>query len=141
MTQISKRLEQIVRRELSHTIIPVKTDEGILVGSVLIINQGNLKSIKRNGEILYRDINLNKAAIAIANLLARYRSNPLADQIYAADRDYGKWITDSHIMRSSYEKSVKNKDFERADITWARYQESRSRAADLKNKVENLSNI
>ena len=47
MTQISRRLEQIVRKELSKNIIPVKTPDGILVGDVLIINQDNLKFLYR----------------------------------------------------------------------------------------------
>jgi len=32
MTNISQRLEQVVKKELSKLIIPVKTEDGILVG-------------------------------------------------------------------------------------------------------------
>lgn len=141
MPPISKRLEQIISKELSKTIIPVKTKEGILVGAVLIENSGVFKNIKRGDQMLYEGINLNKAAVAIANLLAKYRNSQLADQIFHADREYGKWFADSQMLRSHYEKSLQTKDFVRADIMWARYQESRAKTISAKNKVENLSNI
>ena len=63
MTQISRRLEQIVRKELSKNIIPVKTENGILVGEVLIVNEGPIKSLYRNNELLYKEIHLNSVAI------------------------------------------------------------------------------
>jgi hypothetical protein len=141
MTEISKRLEQIVRKELSNNIIPVKTEDGILVGSVLISTDGYLKTIKRQGQELYTDINLNKAAIAIAEILARFKTSFRADQIYQADQEYGKWFVDSQMLRAHYESAVKNRDFDKADVMWARYQESRSRTVAAKNKALSLCNI
>jgi hypothetical protein len=141
MTEISKRLEQIVRKELSRTIVPIKTSEGILVGNVLIVSDGYFKHIKKQDKVVYENINLNKAAIAIANILARHAHSPLADQIYNADKEYGKWFVDSQFLRANYEKAIKNKNFNKADIMWARYQEAREKTISAKNKAESLSNI
>ena len=141
MTEISKRLDQIIRKELSKNIIPIKTEKGILVGSILIVSNGSFKTLEKNGEILYENINLNKAAIAISNLLAFNISNQLPDQIFNADKEYGKWFLDSQLLRSNYEKAVKNRDFDRADMLWARYQESKNKTLIAKKKVEKLINI
>ncbi len=136
MTQLSRRLEQIVRKELSKTIIPVKTEEGILVGEILIVNDGPLKFLYRNNELLYKEIHLNSIAIKMANILAFKKSSILVDKMYKADQEYGKWFADSQMLRAQYQKSVNNEDFDRADYLWARYQESRDRAIISKNNAE-----
>lgn len=141
MTEISKRLDQIIRKELSKNIIPIKTEKGILVGSILIVSNGSFKTLEKNGEKLYENINLNKAAIAISNLLAFNNNSQLPDQIFNADKEYGKWFLDSQLLRSNYEKAMKNRDFDRADMLWARYQESKNKTLIAKKKVEKLINI
>ena len=40
MTDIRRQLDQVVSTTLAQHIIPVKTTEGILVGSVLITSEG-----------------------------------------------------------------------------------------------------
>lgn len=139
MTNISQRLEQVVKKELSKIIIPVKTEEGILVGDYLIKNNSNLKDILKNGQMLYKEISLNKAAIAIANLLAMKKPQFDVDKIYAADQEYGKWFLDSQLLRTQYEKAKHQQDFDRADMLWARYCESRNRTAQAKKTVERLA--
>ena len=141
MTEISKRLEQIVRKELSKTIIPVKTEEGILVGNILIKSRDNLKYLYKNGDLIYGEIFLNQSAISLANILARVSYSPRADQIYRADKDYAKYFIDSQLLRANYEKSIKNRDFERADMFWARYEQARSRTKSAKSRVESLSKL
>ncbi len=136
-----KRLDQLVSKELSKNIIPLKTEKGILVGDVLIVNEHNIKHIYKNQELLYKDISLNAAAIKIANLLATNIASLKIDQIYKADQDYGKWFIDSQMLRSQYQKYLNNNDFERADNAWARYQESRERALNAKKHVETLISI
>ncbi len=133
-----KRLDQLVSKELSKNIIPLKTEKGILVGDVLIVNEHNIKHIYKNQELLYKDISLNAAAIKIANLLATNITSLKIDQIYKADQDYGKWFIDSQMLRSQYQKYLNNNDFERADNAWARYQESRERALNAKKHVDPL---
>lgn len=138
MTQLSKRLEQIVRKELSKNIIPVKTKEGILVGEVLIVSEGSLKSLYKNNQLLFKDIHLNSIAIKIANILALYRNSISIDSLYSADQEYGKWYIDSQMLRAQYQKALNNRDFDRADMFWARYQESRDRMISAKNRAEAL---
>lgn len=139
MTQLSKRLEQIVRKELSKNIIPVKTEMGILVGEILIVSEGSIKHLYRSGSLLYKNIHLNSVAIKIANILAFRKQSTAADKLYRADQEYGKWFVDSQILRSQYQKALNNQDFDRADVFWARYQESRDRTITAKRLAEYLT--
>jgi hypothetical protein len=141
MTQISKRLEQIIRKELSTTIIPVKTKEGILVGDVLIVTEGTIKNIYKHSELLYKEIHLNSVAIKIANLLAFRKGLLVIDNLYKADQDYGRWFVDSQMLRTQYQKAVNSQDYDRADILWARYIESRDRTITAKNHAECLAQL
>jgi hypothetical protein len=138
MTQISKRLEQIVRKELSKNIIPVRTDSGILVGDILIVSEGSVKSLYRNNKLLYKEIHLNAIAIKMANILAFKKDSISVDTLYRADQEYGRWFVDSQMLRAQYQKAVSNQDFDRADMLWARYQESRDRTISTKNRAESL---
>jgi hypothetical protein len=139
MTKISKRLEQIVRKELSKNVIPVKTKEGILVGDILMVNQGAIKNLLKDGEIVYKEIHLNSVAIKLANMLALKKTGIKADEIYRADQEYGKWFTDSQLLRAQYQKAVSNNDSDKADMLWARYIESRDRTIHTKNRAEALA--
>jgi hypothetical protein len=142
MTNISRRLEQTLSSAIQkNPIIPQRVSAGILVGDVLIINEGTIKHLKQQGEYKYREISLNCAAIRIANLLARRSSTILADQIYTADQDYGRWFVDSQLLRSQYQKAVDNQNNDRADMLWAKYSESRDRAVAAKKRTESLANI
>jgi hypothetical protein len=139
MNALSKKLEHLIRN--SQEILPVKTEQGILVGNVLISSNNNLKNLFRSDELIYKDVHLNIAAIRLANLLAKQKDPLLADRIYQADREYGKWYIDSQMLRASYEKSLKNQNYDRADMLWARYCESRDRAIQAKKLVESLTII
>ena len=141
MTQVSRRLEQIVSRELKKNLIPVKTDSGILVGDVLIVSRGSIKDLVRNTDVIYKDVYLNSTAIKLANLLAFRKTSLTTDQLYSADQDYGKWFVDSQLLRTQYQKSISNQDYDRADVLWARYCESRDRSLSAKNRVESLTRI
>jgi hypothetical protein len=138
MTQISRRLEQIVRRELSKNIIPVKTSEGILVGDILITNQDNLKFLYRKSQVLYAEIHLNSVAIKMANILALRHSHTSVDLLYRADQEYGKWFVDSQMLRAQHQKAIHTRDYDRADVLWARYSESRDRTVTAKHQAECL---
>lgn len=139
MAQLSKRLEQIVRKELSKTIIPVKTENGILVGDILITNEGSIKTLIKHDSVLYSGIHLNTVAIKMANLLAFNRNSLKIDALYKADQEYGKWFIDSQTLRTQYQKAITNKDYDRADMLWARYIESRERTTNAKIRVETLA--
>jgi hypothetical protein len=140
MNTISKRLEQIVRKELSKNIIPVKTEKGILVGEILIVTDGTLKSLWRRNELIYKEIHLNSIAIRMANVLALTTASIYVDDIYYADQEYGRWFVDSQMLRSQHQKAINNKDYERADMLWARYLESRNRTETAKLRAESLIN-
>ncbi len=141
MTKFSHRLEQIVSQELAKTIIPIKTKEGILVGDILIVSTGPIKNIVRNSEIIYGEIYLNVIAIKIANLLAFKKTSLTTDDLYRIDQEYGRWFIDSQMLRSQYQKAISNQEYDRADILWARYCESRDKTAAAKNRAETLARI
>ena len=141
MTRFSCRLDQIVSSELRKNLIPVKTDQGILVGDVLIVSRGSIKDLIRNTELIYKDVYLNVAAIKLANLIAYRNTNLTTDQLYRADQEYGKWFVDSQLLRAQYQKSISNQDYDRADMLWARYCESRDRTLSAKKQVESLTRI
>jgi hypothetical protein len=140
MSTISKRLEQTLRRAIAkNPILPVKTDAGILVGDVLIVNEGTIKNLWRLDVLLYREVNLNIVAISLANMLAKHQSVVTADTLYKADQEYGKWFVDSQLLRNQFERSKLNQDYDRADMLWARYCESRSRTETAKKLAETLA--
>ena len=139
MTRISQRLGHIVLKELLQNPIPVRTTEGILVGDVLIQSQGHMKNLLRDGEIIYGEIHLNAVAIRMANLMCLRQSSLIIDRLYAAAQDYGRWFTDSQLLRSQYQKAKDSEDHDRADILWARYCESRDRTVAAKNLADSLT--
>ena len=142
MTTVSQRLEQSLRSAIKkNPILPVKVADGILVGSVKIVSEGHLKHLYRAGDLLYNNIFLNAVAIKIANIMALQSASLQADQLYQIDQEYGKYFVDSQMLRARHQKSLNNKDYERADIIWARYCESRDRAETTKNKAQGLSNL
>lgn len=138
MTRIYQTLDSLVSNELSKNIIPVKTPDGILVGDVIIISEGPIKHLKQRGVLVYKDISLNTVAIALANQLALHKRTVEMDKLWAADQEYGRWYIDSQMLRSQYQRSVNNKDFDRADMLWSRYCESRDRAMIAKTHTERL---
>lgn len=140
MTNIVSRLEQIVNHAVKHApIIPVKTDQGILVGNVLIESCGSLKNLWQHDQLLYKDINLNVAAIRIANNLVKQGRTLKNDEIYCADQEYGRWLIDSQLLYKQHKSLQLKKQYNRADIIWARYCESRDRCNEAKKRVERLS--
>ena len=109
------------------------------MGDVLIVSEGTVKHLKQHGRIVYAEISLNCVAIRLANLLARHSSTILADNIYKADQEYGRWFIDSQMLRAQYQKAVSANDYEKADTLWAKYCESRNRTATAKNRAETLA--
>lgn len=143
MTEVSKKFEQLIQKTYKdlydkEQIVPMKTVEGILVGTVMIKNYGTVKNLYRNGECIYKEIFLNKAAIKIANIMNKFRSSSRADEIYRIDQDYGRYFLDSQMLRANYEKSLNNRDYDKADMLYARYIESRDRAVASKDQLDKL---
>ena len=139
MTNLSRKFEQIINRTLTTVILPVKTTEGILVGDVLITSQGSAKNIVKSGEIKYQEIYLNSVAIKIAELLVGKNHSQQADTLYKLDQEYGKWLNESQLLRTQYEKAVANTQHDRADVLWAKYQQSRDRTVSAKSQLDALA--
>ena len=139
MTNLSRKFEQIINRTLTTVILPVKTTEGILVGDVLITSQGSAKNIVKSGEIKYQEIYLNSVAIKIAELLIGKNHSQQADTLYRLDQEYGKWLNESQLLRSQYEKATANAQHDRADVLWAKYQQSRDRTVSAKSQLDALA--
>ncbi len=135
MTRLSKKLESLIKS--SRDILPVKTEQGILVGTVMIVSQGTNKSLYYKDKQIYTDIHLNIVTVRMANLLAKHRVSQ-AEMIYRADQEYGKWFAESQLLRSQYEKATVNKNFDKADVLWARYCESRDKMLAAKSRAEAL---
>lgn len=138
MKKISRRLSHVIDKELTNHILPIKTENGILVGDVEIVSDNNLKHVQRNGILLYKNIYLNIAATKIANLIAVNRHLIGVKEIYRQDQEYGRYFVDSQQLRSFYERSVQQQDYEAANIYWARYTERKDRATAAKNRLEAL---
>jgi hypothetical protein len=140
MTKLTSKLEQLVKRAVEkEPIIPIKTEQGILVGSVLIESQDAFKNLWQYNQMVYQHLNLNLAAIKIANNLAKHGRITANDEIYTADQDYGRWFVDSQILYKNYRSAIVKHDYNRADILWAKYCESRDRCNQAKQKVNRLS--
>lgn len=139
MTALSKRLDRVIKS--SKQIIPVKVADGIVVGDVKITSVDSIKNLWQNETLIYSEIYLNAVAIKLANMLAKRENLGEMNKIYKADQDYGRLFNDSQILRSQYQKALSREDYNRADILWARYCESRDRAVFAKTQAQRLATI
>lgn len=140
MTEISRRLEQVVHKELTKTLLPVKTAEGIRVGESLIVSEDSIKHIWLRDRLVYKEVSLNVTAIKLANLLAKdLKSSTRSDAIYKADQDYGLSFTKTQLLRQQYHRAVRNNNEIKADVLWVKYCESRDKTAIAKKHVEALA--
>lgn len=143
MTNLQRQLDSVIvrtnRRLIENNQIPpVKTKDGILVGDVLIVSDGAIKHLYKNNKLVYPEVSLNAVAIKLANLVARNLYSTDMTKLYNADQRYGKWFHESQFLRSKYEKSLSRQEYDKADVFWARYCESRDRARTAKKTVDSL---
>jgi hypothetical protein len=143
MTDVSRRFEQLIRssqRKLTENneILPVKTEQGILVGDVLIVSEHNLKNLWKHYTLVYKEISLNDVAIKLANLLARNTKGEYCDRLYRADQEYGLYFTEWQFLKKQYHRAVNLENYERADILLARYEECKYRADSARQTVNIL---
>ena len=140
MNDISKRFEQLVvaaqkKLTASNNILPIKTQDGIMVGDVLIKSNGSVKDLIRRNETVFKEISLNEVAIRLANLLATKQDIELCEKIYRLDQDYGKWFQEWQIFKQKYTRSVKAKEYERADMFLTKYEDAKFKAESAKQSV------
>lgn len=143
MASLSKRLSNVIQathKKLikNNRILPVEVPEGILVGNVLIVCENSAKYLIQNDEIVYKDIHLNNATIAMANLLANNSPKFKINAIYEADREYSRWFTDSQMLKTRFHQAEDALDFQLAEIFLARYTESLDKSLAAKKQVNRL---
>lgn len=144
MSDVSKRFEQLVKSTYKKfldqgTILPVKTDDGVLVGDVLIKSDGPLKNIYKNNILLYKEVSLNAVAIRIANLLAWNKNRKRCDDLYKKDIEYSRYYIDSKIFIDNYHRALAAGNEVRADILWTRYEIAKEKAVWAKEQAEELA--
>lgn len=144
MSDVSKRFEQLVKSTYKKfldrgTILPVRTDKGIMVGRVLIKSDEALKDIIIDGKIIYDQISLNCVAIRIANELANNNGNRLCDELIKIDREYSKHFIDSKFFIDNYHRATNTNNVARADILWTRYEIAKEKALTAKSRAEDLA--
>jgi hypothetical protein len=141
MTKIQRQLDLILQstqRRLinSQQLMPVRTHEGILVGSVKIISRDTLKDLWQFNELIYQGIFLNKAAIKLANLLAICQKPTVdSDRLYRLDQEYGKYFVDSQQLLIRLHQARNSKDYDKSDIYLARYTQAKDQAERAKRQV------
>lgn len=146
MSEISKRFEQIVvsaqKKMLDRgAVMPERTERGIRVGRAEIIPEGPYKHIEVNGEVLYKDISLNKVAIRIANEIALNRVSTFAQKLYKLDCEYSRFFIDSSFFLEKYHRAKNNGDEFRAELMWIRYENAKTRAQNIKEEAEKMSAV
>ena len=143
MSEISKRLEHFVTstQKKLNLVMPIKTEEGILVGDVLIRSEDNFKHLEQRGSLVYDYVYLNAVAIKLANVLANHGDVGYCDKLYKLDQDYGKWYVDSQQLRARYQQALNNNDEEKASMFYARYDQSRERMMTAKKRASELAGI
>lgn len=146
MTDITKKFEQLIFSSYQqmldqYKILPVKTAEGIQVGDILIKSEGTSKHLYKDDMLLYKDINLNKVAISMANHLASQKDFNKVKNLYRLDQDYGRFFTDYQILKNQSEKAKLNGNFDRAEILKIKHDEAKNRALQAKRKAESLASI
>lgn len=141
MTRIQQQLDQILQntqRKLieSQQLMPVRTHEGILVGSVKIISRDTLKDLWQFDHMIYEGVFLNKAAIKLANLLAISKKPTIStDSLYRLDQEYGKFYVESQLMSVRVQQAKNSKNYDKSDIYLARYIQAKDQAERAKRQV------
>lgn len=146
MAQIKRQLDRVitkVQRDLAKQefLIPQKTEDGILVGNVLIKSQGAIKDLYQHGELKFRGISLNKVAIKVANCLAidPMRFQDKIRNLIDADLRFGQALEDYQIFKDKYHKAQQVQDQFRMDLYLARLCYAKDTANYWKNQAQLLA--
>lgn len=144
MTNIQQKLDGVisnVNKKLADKdfIAPQKTDNGILVGDVLIVPNGTQKDLYRNDLLLYKGVYLNKCAIKMANLLALYRTHTRVQEIYSADQKFGMALVDYQIFKDKLKRARDLNDDFKYNLYMARLLYAKDRHEYLKFQALRLT--
>lgn len=144
MTDIQKRLDGVIsnvnkRLADKEFVAPQKTEQGIVVGDILIVSNGTQKDLYRNDQLLYKGIYLNKCAIKMANLLALYKSHSRIREIYNADQRFGMALADYQIFKDKVKRARDQQDQFKIDLYMARLLFAKDRHENLKFQALRLT--
>lgn len=144
MTELSKRFEQIIRSTQKRlyeqgALLPVRVEDGIMVGDAKIVGVGSFKNILLKDIPKYNKVSLNDAAIKIANILACNKNTRRADEIYDLDQKYAKNFADCAFYLDKYHRACDSRDEFKSDLYWIRYQEAKYTADYYKDRISRIS--
>lgn len=145
MSKIQHNLDRVIsnvqKRLLdSKTLIPTKTDKGIVVGNALIVSRGCLKDVYYRDELIYAGISLNKVAIKIANLVAAgFVTSPEIKELVEVDQKFGQALEDYQIFKDKYHNARQLGDQFKMDLYLARLCYSKDLAAYHKTRANGLA--
>jgi len=146
MTRINQQLDHVIKRVnqklfKAECIIPVKTDDGILVGNILIVSRDSFKDLYRNNELLYKGIALNKIAIKVANLAAidymKYHSR--IEEMIRIDTKFGQSLEDYQQFKTRYFAARTNNDQFKIDLYGARMTYAKDSCKYWKKQADTLT--
>lgn len=127
MTDIQKKLDRAIRNvhntlAKKDFVIPQKTEQGILIGKVLMVSRDVYKDLYQANSmaLLYKDIHLNKCAIKMANLIALNRDRHSIHKIYQADQKFGAALNDYGVFKEKFIQAKKKNDDFKQDLYLAR---------------------
>ena len=146
MTDVQRKLDRVIRnvhKTLADKdfVIPQKTDQGILIGNVLMVSEGVYKNLHnaKTLEILFKNIHLNKCAIKMANLIALGRDMNRVHKIYQADQQFGAALNDYGIFKDKFIRAKKQKDDFKQDLYIARMLHARDKYESAKFQAIRLT--
>lgn len=144
MTQIKKQLDGVISRvnkklAAADFVIPIKTENGILVGNILIVPNGTQKDLYCRGELLYAKIHLNKCAVKMANLLALNKDHSRVQELYRLDSKFGKALADYQIFKEKLYLARSNGDQFKIDLYLARLSYARDSYEYFKKQALRLA--
>lgn len=143
--KLQQKLDRVIANVhgdlLKKNIVVPRYEKGkILVGDVFIVQNGATKNILQDHRLIYEGVFLNKVAIHLANSLAvRRTSTTRSDFIYKQDQSYGVYMQETLFFDSKYKQSLLKKQYDRADIYYARWQHAKEKAVAAKNYVLSLT--
>lgn len=122
--------------KLKGFVIPIKKSETeIVLGEYKIIkNKDNLYDvIDKFNNTKIENINLPQTAILVANTLALGKSVNI--DLLTMDREYGYNLFEDHYYKQIKENTIKQRDWDRAEILETKRLEARSKATNAKKSV------
>lgn len=146
MSDVSKRFEQFVKNNQkkladSGVFLPIKSEDGILVGAAKITSDGLYKNVWYKNEIVYANINLNAVAVKLANGLASHEDFQRLDELFQADQEYDRLFIESTLFYNQYQINLKKSDAFKTDLFWTRYNEAKTKCKLAKEKAQRLANF